>query len=283
MMVLDLNQSSIWPRSSTTSRQPSVIAISRKPIQSTFSPPASRSRRSRSSTSGSSTSQCTSASEAMPIGTLMKKIQCQEKLSVIQPPTVGPTVGRDDHGDAVEREGLAAPLRRKRVGEDGLLAGRHAAAAEPLQDAEEDQRAQARRQSAQQRAHREQRHADHVEALAADDVRQPAAHRQHHGVGDQIGRDHPGALVDARRHGAGDVAQRDIGDRGVEHDHEGRDRDHDGDQPGIAVAGGRAAVVPDRRLSRLPGRADRSSHFHRRHDRHARARAKRRAARRTRS
>ena len=29
----------------------------------------------------------------MPIGTLMKKIQCQEKLSVIQPPSVGPTVG----------------------------------------------------------------------------------------------------------------------------------------------------------------------------------------------
>jgi hypothetical protein len=31
--------------------------------------------------------------EISPIGTLMKKIQCQEKLSVIQPPIVGPTVG----------------------------------------------------------------------------------------------------------------------------------------------------------------------------------------------
>ena len=29
----------------------------------------------------------------MPTGTLMKKIQCQEKLSVIHPPSVGPTVG----------------------------------------------------------------------------------------------------------------------------------------------------------------------------------------------
>ena len=48
---------------------------------------------------------------------------------------------RDDHGDAVEREGLAALFRRKGIGEDGLLAGRHAAAAEPLQDAEKDQRA----------------------------------------------------------------------------------------------------------------------------------------------
>src|SRR5579862_1844557 len=92
-IVPDLNQSSIWPRSSTTSRHPSVAAMSAKPTQSTFNPPASRSSRSRLSTSGSSTNQCTSASEASPIGTLMKKIQCQEKLSVIQPPIVGPTVG----------------------------------------------------------------------------------------------------------------------------------------------------------------------------------------------
>ena len=32
-------------------------------------------------------------SESMPIGTLMKKIQCQLKLSVIQPPSVGPIAG----------------------------------------------------------------------------------------------------------------------------------------------------------------------------------------------
>jgi len=70
-----------------------LIAIKAKPTQSTFRPPAKRSRRSRSSVSGSSTSQCTSASETSPIGTLMKKIQCQEKLSVIQPPIVGPMVG----------------------------------------------------------------------------------------------------------------------------------------------------------------------------------------------
>ena len=69
------------------------MAIRKKPTQSTFRPPARRSSRSRSSISGSSTSQCTSASDAIPIGTLMKKIQCQEKLSVIQPPIVGPTVG----------------------------------------------------------------------------------------------------------------------------------------------------------------------------------------------
>ena len=40
MIMVDLNQSSIWPRSSTTSRQPSVMAIRRNPTQSIFMPPA---------------------------------------------------------------------------------------------------------------------------------------------------------------------------------------------------------------------------------------------------
>jgi hypothetical protein len=77
-IVVEWNQSSIWPRSSTISRLPKVSAISANPTQSILRPPARRSRRSRSSTSGSTTSHCTSTSEMMPIGTLMKKIQCQE-------------------------------------------------------------------------------------------------------------------------------------------------------------------------------------------------------------
>src|SRR5580704_18343690 len=80
---------------------------------------------------------------------------------------------RDNDGDAVEREGLAASLRWKSVGEDGLLAGRHAAAAEPLKDAEENQRAKIGSKPAQQGAYREQPHTDHVEPLAADHIRQP--------------------------------------------------------------------------------------------------------------
>ena len=53
-----------------------------------------------------------------------------------------PDHGCDHDGDAVDREGLAALFRRKGVGEDRLLAGRHAAAAEALQDAEQHQRLQ---------------------------------------------------------------------------------------------------------------------------------------------
>ena len=44
---------------------------------------------------------------------------------------------------------LAASCRWEGVGENSLLAGRHAAAAKPLQDAKHDQQAQIRRQPAQ--------------------------------------------------------------------------------------------------------------------------------------
>ena len=45
-------------------------------------------------------------------------------------------------------------------------------------------------------------------------------------------------LVDAGCQAAGNVAQRDIGDRRVENLHESSDRDHQRDQPGVAIAGG---------------------------------------------
>ena len=50
--------------------------------------------------------------------------------------------GAHDDGEAVHGEGLAAFLGREGVGEDGLLGGREAAAADALQDAEEDQQRQ---------------------------------------------------------------------------------------------------------------------------------------------
>ena len=42
---------------------------------------------------GSSTSRVTRMKARIPTGMLMKKIQRQEKLSVIQPPSVGPMEG----------------------------------------------------------------------------------------------------------------------------------------------------------------------------------------------
>ena len=45
------------------------------------------------------------------------------------------------------------------------------------------------------------------------------------GVGDEIGRHHPGRFVLADPETARDVRQRDVGDRGVEHFHERGERD----------------------------------------------------------
>ncbi len=54
--------------------------------------------------------------------------------------TQGRPDGRShDHRHAIHREGLPALGDGKSVGENGLLAGREAAAADALQDAREDQ------------------------------------------------------------------------------------------------------------------------------------------------
>ena len=150
---------------------------------------------------------------------------------------------RHHHRDAEQREALAALLRREGVRQDRLSDRHHAAAAETLQDAEEQQRIQVPGMRAHHRAHGEQRQADQEERLAAEAAREEAAGRQGDGVGDQIGRHHPGRLVLADPHAAGDIGQHHVGDGGVEHLHEGRERDQDRDQPriGFGRRGGRGA------------------------------------------
>jgi len=83
VMKLELNQSSSCPVPSTTSRQLRKWATSKNPTQSTLRPFESRSPRSRRKVCGSWTKRWTRVSESIPIGTLMKNIQCQETLSVM--------------------------------------------------------------------------------------------------------------------------------------------------------------------------------------------------------
>ena len=73
--------------------------------------------------------------------------------------------------------------------------------------------------------------AGHVEPLAAEQPDQPAGERQDDRVGDQVAGQDPGGLAPADRQAAGDVRQGDVGDRGVEHLHERRQRDRQGDDP----------------------------------------------------
>ena len=67
----------------------------------------------------------------------------------------GPDRRRDDRGDAIEREGQPALLRRKSVRQDRLRHGLQSAAARALQDAKKNDRPQTGRDSAQQGAQRE--------------------------------------------------------------------------------------------------------------------------------
>ncbi len=148
-----------------------------------------------------------------------------------------PDRGREDDGHAVDGHRHAALRRREGVGQDGLLARAEAAAADALQDAEEDERAERRRDAAQERRDGEERHAAHVEPLAPDPRRQPPADGEDHGVRDEVAREHPRALVLADAQVAGDVRQRHVRDARVEHLHERRHGDDQGDGPRVPAPG----------------------------------------------
>ena len=150
---------------------------------------------------------------------------------------------RSDNRQAVQRECLRPLLGRKCIGEDRLLGRRHATTADALDDARDQHHPQRGGHRAQHRGGGEDRDADHIESLSADHVGQPAADRQHDGVGDQIAGNDPGAFVEAGCQAAGDVAQRDIDDGDVEHLHECGDRHDHRDQPGTAIAGSGARQV----------------------------------------
>jgi hypothetical protein len=158
----------------------------------------------------------------------MKKIQCQLKLSVIQPPRVGPM---DSH--AVNGEGLAALADGEGVSEDGLLTGREAAAANALQNPEENEQRQRGGESAQHGANGEKCDAGHVEALAAHARHEPSGNGENDGAGDEVASEDPGGFFLAGAEGSGHVGQGDVGDGGVEDLHEGCHRDSERHQPRI--------------------------------------------------
>ena len=81
----------------------------------------------------------------------------------------GTNRGRQHDRKAVHGEGHAAFGGCKSVRQNGLLAGLQTAASGALQDAEENQHAKIRRQSAEERTDGEDGDAAHVETLASDD------------------------------------------------------------------------------------------------------------------
>ena len=86
-----------------------------------------------------------------------------------------------------------------------------------------------------ERADGEDDDAGHEEPLAPEDAYQPAADGQNDGIRNQVGGEHPGALILAGAEVSGDMGQGYIGNAGVEHFHECRQRNHKGNQPGVCL------------------------------------------------
>ncbi len=103
----------------------------------------------------------------------------------------------------------------------------------PCSTRQEQQDGQRGRRAAEKAGDGEDRDAEDEEVAAAHQARGPAAERKHDGVRDQVAGEHPGGLIGAGAERAADVRQRHVGDGGVEHLHEGRQRHRHGDQPGI--------------------------------------------------
>jgi len=116
-----------------------------------------------------------------------------------------------------------ASLRRHHLKEHGHAKRAHHSAAQTLDHSKGDQAGVVPGQAAQQRAAREQGHRDQVQALGAERVRQVASswhddrQRQHVTGDDEL------RLVHAYAEDRGDLGQRDVHDRLVEHDHERAD------------------------------------------------------------
>ena len=166
----------------------------------------------------------------------MRKHQCHETLSLSQPPSVGPTTGATTTAMPYSAKPCPRLAGGNCGGQNRLGHRRHPATGQPLHDAEDQQRLQIPRKAAEQRTHGEQRDADKEKTLAAEHLGDPAAGAQDDRIGDKIGGDHPRCFVRTDGQTAGNVAQRDIRNRGVQHFHERRDRDEARDQPRIRTA-----------------------------------------------
>jgi hypothetical protein len=140
----------------------------------------------------------------------------------------------EQHRDAEDRHQAAHPGRAGCAGHDRHAERHEHAAAEALQDPEEDQHVDRGGGGAQHRPEREEQERQHVEALGAEPVRGPAGQRDHgcesqgvagHGPGDR-------GVVQGRAvlgEGGLEGAERDVDDGDVEDRHDGAEDDDAGD------------------------------------------------------
>jgi hypothetical protein len=114
---------------------------------------------------------------------------------------------------------------------------RHHRAAEPLHCARGDQPGLALRQPARQRRQREQRDAEQEQLAVPVQIAEPSAEQQKAAEREHVGVDHPDQRGLGELQIRSDRRQRDVHDRGVEHDHQHAQAQHHQGEPAFAVVG----------------------------------------------
>ena len=148
------------------------------------------------------------------------------------PPPVGGDEQAADHG--TERRGQAADRGPRADGRVAALVGRggedeaqgrggEQGGARPLDDAERDERLDARRQPARGRGEGEDQHADEEPELAAASLGQPPEQHEQRREGDRVAIEHPRQARERRVEVARHLRQGDVDDEEVEagEDHPG--------------------------------------------------------------
>ncbi len=129
----------------------------------------------------------------------MKKIQCHDQLSVIQPPSEGADDGPRGYPHAVDRRSHAYLLDREGFDEDGLGQRLQGAPSDALEDTEDDEALQVPGEPAKKRAYGEDGHGKHEVDLPPEETAEPPRHGDDDGVGHEIGGHGPRRLIDACR------------------------------------------------------------------------------------
>ena len=120
---------------------------------------------------------------------------------------------------------------RERLPQDGLLGRLQRAGAEPLERAVDEERLERVRRAAEDGAEEEEREAEHVDALLAEEAPEERRERHHDDVRDDVPGADPGDLLHRRAERAHHVRERDGDDRRVDRAHQRAERDRHGHEP----------------------------------------------------
>src|SRR5262249_16525232 len=186
-------------------------------------------------------SHAPSAMVTSPIGTLMKKIQCQLAHWIRNPPARRPSepppaitsvktlmacARSTGFWNSVTMSAMITPAEREAPTpwRKRPMTRWSAPVANPLPTA-----------PAAHRGHREQEDAGEEHLAAADQVAEPAGHQKEATVGDQVRIHHPGEAGLRKTKVTLHVGQRHVHDRRVEHDHQLPQTDHDKGRPTLEI------------------------------------------------